>query len=466
MVTTNVGNGRVTGIRSRVDSSSNTVVRYPSPRLPRTNRLSTMAFILPCLWWVTSPSPCQSLSRPHTIPPSPFGDRRKVLRTMTEEPLLVGLMGRVSRSITTSGISLLTLSTTMTTTTLLDSTAHASSDEEEILRTMPPSSPMIHHHHHPFPYSPEWTGTQFSVRSLDEAVTDPTFILKTVEQHPTITHPTESTTTSSKTTTVWPMARWPDPILRRPADEVDVQSLLESSSSSSSSAALRLMDACNMLVRTAQYHGAVGLAAQQCGINARLIYIQHNPPSSSSSSSISSKTKKEDDVGMVLINPRIVGRSPETDMKVWTEQCLVLPPTWTATVLRDSWIDVDYYTLVTTLPPRQQQPQRTATAASMGGPRSARPRPPPVASSSASPQRGGGITMIRRRRRRLYGETSRCFQHEYDHDRGILLTDHVGWDEMESNVMRELEEEEECRGGHEQRQAIAYARNIDDPLSE
>ena len=151
---------------------------------------------------------------------------------------------------------------------------------------------------------------------------------------------------------------------------------------------------------------------------------------------------------MVLINPRIVGRSPETEMKVWTEQCLVLPPTWTATVLRDSWIDVEYYTL-----------EGTATAAGMGGPGSTRPRP--VASSS---QLGGGILTIRRRR--LYGETSRCFQHEYDHDRGILLTDHVGWDEMESNVMRELEEEEECWGGHEQRQAMAYARHFDDPLSE
>ena len=451
MVKTNVVSGRVIRIRSRLDSSSNTVVRCPSSRLPPTNRLSNMAFILPCLWWVTSPSPCQSLSRPHIIPPSPFADRRNVLRTMTEEPLLVGLMGRVGRA-----ISVMTLSTTMTTTTtLLDFTAHASSDEEETLRTMPRSSPMIHHHHHPFPYSPEWTGTQFSVRSLDEALTDPTFIL-TVEQHPTITPPTASTLTTStlttSTTTVWPMARWPDPILRRPADEVDVQSLLESSSSSSSSsAALRLMDACDMLVRTAQYHGAVGLAAQQCGINARLIYIQHNPPSSSSSK----KGEDDDDLGMVLINPRIVGRSPETEMKVWTEQCLVLPPTWTATVLRDSWIDVEYYTL-----------EGTATAAGgVGG--SGSIQPPPLASPFvASPQRGGGITMLRRQRRRLYGETSRCFQHEYDHDRGILLTDHVGWEEMESNVMRELEEEEDCRGGHEQRQAMAYARHFDDPLSE
>ena len=185
-----------------------------------------------------------------------------------------------------------------------------------------------------------------------------------------------------------------------------------------------------MLVRTAQYYGAVGLAAQQCGINARLIYIQEDDDGRRRRRMTTTTTTT------VFINPRLVGRSPEPNVQVWTEQCLVLPPTWTATVLRDSWIDVEYYTLMKKTP---------VVATSTQAPQS----PPPQQEQ----------LLLTKCRRRLYGEASRCFQHEYDHDRGILLTDHVELEELESDVMRDMEQ-----GGHDQRQAIAYARHLDDPL--
>ena len=201
-----------------------------------------------------------------------------------------------------------------------------------------------------------------------------------------------------------------------------------------------------MLVRTAQYYGAVGLAAQQCGINARLIYIQEDDDGRKRRRTTTATTT-------VFINPRLVSRSPEPNVQVWTEQCLVLPPTWTATVLRDSWIDVEYFTLMkktpvvaTTTP--TTTPRRPTASRTMGG---------SVVVPLPSPQQEQWL--LTKCRRRLYGEASRCFQHEYDHDRGILLTDHVGLEELESEVMRDMEQ-----GGHEERQAMAYARHLDDPL--
>ena len=58
-------------------------------------------------------------------------------------------------------------------------------------------------------------------------------------------------------------------------------------------------------------------------------------------------------------------------MKVWQEQCLVLPPTFTATVLRDKWVDVQYDSL-----------------AALNG------------------------KSVQRQTKRLKGEASRCVQHE------------------------------------------------------
>ena len=145
-----------------------------------------------------------------------------------------------------------------------------------------------------------------------------------------------------------------------------------------------------MLAQTARQEGAVGLAAQQCGIDARMVYLEGYG---------------------VLVNPHILQRSPETTSRVWQERCLVLPPTFVATVLRDDWVVLEYHT-----------------------------------------PRGN------RKRLRLQGEASRCIQHEMDHDRGILVTDHVGLEDMESDLMRALE-----TPGHDDRMMIAYDRRVDLP---
>jgi peptide deformylase len=104
---------------------------------------------------------------------------------------------------------------------------------------------------------------------------------------------------------------------------------------------------------------AVGLAAQQCGVNARIVFLELSPFRS-----------------LVMVNPQIIERSPELEMRVWREHCLVLPPTFVATVLRDAWIVLEY--------------QDAAT---------------------------GTVQQLR-----LSGEPARAAQHELDHDRGIMVT--------------------------------------------
>jgi len=109
-----------------------------------------------------------------------------------------------------------------------------------------------------------------------------------------------------------------------------------------------------------------------------------------------------------------VARSSEVDMQVWNEECLVLPRTFRATVLRDASVIVEHETL------------------------------------------DGKTKTIE-----LSGELARCLQHELDHDRGILITDHVGLNELESDDMRRIEQE-----GHGRRQALAYSRFVAEPTSQ
>lgn len=212
-----------------------------------------------------------------------------------------------------------------------------------------------------YQYSQDWTGTSLTLLSVEEAAKQ----------------------------NQWQMGRWPDPILRRPADPVD-QSLFATDT---------LKIACERLKETAQREGAVGLAAQQCGVNARIVFLDKvtlHPFALPSS--------------MTLINPLITWRSPEIKMKVWMENCLVLPPTFAATVLRDASINIDYQTI------------------------------------------DGAWKQLQ-----LTGEAARCAQHELDHDRGILVTDHVDLDDLENDLMREIESE-----GHQRRMAIAIARRIEE----
>jgi peptide deformylase len=249
---------------------------------------------------------------------------------------------------------------------------------------------------HPFVYSTQWTGTCLPrpQLTLTEAVESAAVFYDDSYSDPTDDHRPQ-----------WLMAKWPDPILRTSAKAVE-DSMLGSNV---------LRQACACLQTTAEREGAVGLAAQQCGVNARIIYLKLNEKNSATGTNgnfgFGRKTSNARDNGnsLTMINPRILSRSNEADMLVWRENCLVLPPTFEATVLRDAWIDVAY-----------QEWDSTKWSSI-----------------------------------RLYGEDARAAQHEMDHDRGILVTDHVALDELETDLMRLIE-----RPGHEERMAQAYKRYI------
>jgi peptide deformylase len=244
--------------------------------------------------------------------------------------------------------------------------------------------------HHPYSYSSQWTGTCLPWLTQAAATMTPLGV--------------DSVAKAAKAP-CWPMAQWPDPVLRRSAQNVPDAWFGTNA----------LHQACQSLHATALAQGAVGLAAQQCGVNARIIYLQLSPKLRSTSafkrrsdSSWSSLLNRDN--CLIMVNPRITARSPEAEMCVWTENCLVLPPTFTATVLRDAWIQVSYLNWY-------------------------------------SPDDWHSV--------RLTGETARAAQHELDHDRGILVTDHVALDELASETMRRIE-----RPGHESRMALAYMRYI------
>ena len=93
------------------------------------------------------------------------------------------------------------------------------------------------------------------------------------------------------------------------------------------------------------------------------------------------------DNGIFLVNPRIIYRSPELEMLVWTA------PEFRATLLRDAEVIIEYESL------------ECLDGSSLG-------------SCGSTKQ----IT--------FQGELARCTQHEMDHDRGRLIVDHVPLDEL------------------------------------
>lgn len=220
-------------------------------------------------------------------------------------------------------------------------------------------------------YSQEWQGTALTVLSYQQA----------------------ASLSRQGTTNEFVMGRWPDPVLRRPASPVSLDVLKMNPE--------KTKDIANMLRRTARRNNAVGLAAQQCGIDVSMIFLQSKAKKSFSSDAA-------DQGGLFLVNPRIISRSSEMDMKVWIEECLVLPPTFRATVLRDAVVQVEYEDLA------------------------------------------GNTRQIQ-----LTDELSRAFQHELDHDRGVLIVDHVGLDELESDDMKRIEAKD-----HSKRQAMAFSRFV------
>ena len=252
------------------------------------------------------------------------------------------------------------------------------------------------------------------------------------------------------------MGRWPDPILRLPASNIQLSVFRNENQLEQ----LRLV--ASALRNTARREGAVGLAAQQCGVDASLIYIDGVNTVKSIGNARDNSRKNDafgdassigvygesnwrisrEDVsgegsynrslkrpvqisrrsqqgnGIYLVNPRVIRRSPESDMMVWTEQCLVLPPEFRASLLRDAEITIEYESL---------------------------------------DDRDIGLT----KQIKLRGELARCAQHEMDHDRGILIVDHVSLDELLSvNGKPLMADIENADGSHSRRMQRAYSREV------
>ena len=248
------------------------------------------------------------------------------------------------------------------------------------------------------PNLPNWQGTSLDVLSLQAAA-------KSISaQH--LSDPS------------LPMGRWPDPALRRAASRIPTsvfQSRDQLNELQSVAVALR---------NTARKEGAVGLAAQQCGVDASLIFIdgvRERKYGMSIQSAIPGEGKsnrgRNVSDGIFLVNPRIIKRSVESDMLIWTEECLVLPPEFRATLLRDASVTIEYETL---------------------------------------DGEDSGIT----KQITLKGELARCAQHEMDHDRGVLIVDHVSLDELLSaggdDFMARIENSDGLHGSRMQRAFERY----------
>jgi peptide deformylase len=258
------------------------------------------------------------------------------------------------------------------------------------------------------PNLPNWRGTSLELMSLSDAANRiSSQVNKELNASPT----------------VMPMGRWPDPILRRPSSSVSAEVF----QSATQFEQLKLV--ANSLKNTAKKEGAVGLAAQQCGVDASLIFIDGVRDKKQNTSlskavrgegSIGITSSFSQDSGIFLVNPRIIDRSSESEMLVWTEECLVLPPEFRATLLRDAAVIIEYETLGT----------------DMGN---------------------SGYT----KQIALRGELARCAQHEMDHDRGVLIVDHVDLSELltvgDDMLMADVENAD---GLHSARMKRAYLRNV------
>ncbi|KAL7535948.1 hypothetical protein ACHAXR_006827 [Thalassiosira sp. AJA248-18] len=264
------------------------------------------------------------------------------------------------------------------------------------------------------------------------------------------------------------MGKWPDPILRYRSSPIP-------SSAFQSKTQLNQLNSVAIALRnTARKEGAVGLAAQQCGVDVSLIFIDsvyHSDTSKKmqmggmssgtfgdamngvfgqsswrkSQKQITGEGAYVDDIipmprkwsrnyqqqvrdenGIFLVNPRIIHRSPESEMLVWSEQCLVLPPEFRATLLRDAEVTIEYESLES----------RDGISESCGSTKQ--------------------IT--------LRGELARCAQHEMDHDRGTLIVDHVSLEELGFDGNMFMADIENADGLHPERMQHAYSRELSESV--
>ena len=120
-------------------------------------------------------------------------------------------------------------------------------------------------------------------------------------------------------------------------------------------------------------------------------------------------------------------------MLVWTEGCLVLPPEFSATLLRDAEVTIEYESL------------------------------------ELDDDDGDDNIMGLTKQIRLRGELARCAQHEMDHDRGILIVDHVSLEELllpsavdDGKPHYNMADIENADGSHSMRMQRAYSRDVVD----
>ena len=209
-----------------------------------------------------------------------------------------------------------------------------------------------------------------------------------------------SVQTTGESPGIFPCAQYPDPLLRRPASRIPIPA----NPDEQASLLTKIQAIAQTLARTAQTKKAVGLAAQQCGIDVSLVYLQTKKGQA-----------KNSDGGIFLLNPRIVDRSPEEDMRIWNEECLVLPPSFRATLLRDAVVTVEYETIFTNSRRKDYLSTQQIT---------------------------------------LQGELARAAQHEMQHDEGLLIVDHVDLAELPP-FMQEIESDH-----HRKRMQRAFSREL------
>lgn len=193
-----------------------------------------------------------------------------------------------------------------------------------------------------------------------------------------------SVAAAAEASSLGPMALYPDPVLRRRAAEV-------------SQYGPPLQRVGEMLIAGMRSRA---ITAMQYGVDARVIALRGR-------SAVSDERGLAEANGLLLVNPRVVGRSDEELMRPWREVCLVLPPGLEVELLRDAKVVVE-----------------------------------------AEDATGATFT------RTLRGEAARAFQHELDHLNGVLIIDHAALDELPAGV-RALEQEL-----HAERQRRAYERPV------
>ena len=206
---------------------------------------------------------------------------------------------------------------------------------------------------------------------------------------------------------IFTMAHWPDPILRQKSAKIKSTGFQSN----------ELYAVAHALRRTAIHNHAVGLAAQQWCVFIEIIllycvfscfiYTSTHIYSSAIDASLVFINIPFSPLGLFMVNPIIISRSSEMDMTVWDETCLVLPPNFHAVLFRDAQVTVEYKDL--------EGDTQTITFHD--------------------------------------AELARTVQHEMDHDRGILILDHIGLEEMQSDEMRQVEIE-----GHTKRMDMAFSR--------